>query len=112
MNEALPNPEDSVVDSAKLTEYLLPTSHPIGKAKARFFMAFGFCVEATEQMRTALAQHGKTRPVVAKTESEHGVKYVLECDIETPDNRNPCIRSVWIVEAGKTSPRLVTAYPA
>jgi hypothetical protein len=111
INENLPNAEDSFIDSSKLTDYLLSSSHPVGKAKAKFFTAFGFCVEAADQMNEALLQHGKSRTVVEQTESEHGVKYVVECGIETPDARNPCIRSVWIVEAGQTSPRLVTAYP-
>jgi hypothetical protein len=111
MNENLPNAENSFIDASKLTEYLLSSSHPVGKAKAEFFTAFGFCVEAADQMKVALLQHGRTRPVIEQTESQHGVKYVIECGIETPDARNPCIRSVWIVEAGQTSPRLVTAYP-
>jgi hypothetical protein len=111
MNENLPNAETSVIDASKLTDYLLSSSHPTGKAKAKFFTAFGFCAEAADQMKDALLQHGKTRPVVQQTVSQHGVKYVLECGIDTPDDRNPCIRSVWIVEAGQTSPRLVTAYP-
>lgn len=111
MNVNLPNAEACLIDATKLTEYLLSSSHPVGKAKAKFFKAFGFSVEAADQMKDALLQHGKTRPVVEQTESAYGVKYVVECDIETPDTRNPCIRTVWIVEAGQTSPRLVTAYP-
>lgn len=112
MYESLPNAETSVIDASKLTDYLLSSSHPIGKAKAKFFTAFGFCAEAADQMKDALLQHGRTRPVIEQTESEHGVKYVVECGIATPDERNPCIRTVWIVEVGQTSPRLVTAYPA
>lgn len=111
MNENLPNAEASFADASKLTDYLLSNSHPEGKAKAKFFTAFGFCVEAADQMKDALLKHGRTRPVIQQTESKHGVKYVVECGIETPDDRNPCIRTVWIVEVGQTSPRLVTAYP-
>ena len=110
-NDKLPNADEGFVDSAKLTEYLLSTTHPVGKGKAKFFMAFGFCVSDVDQMETALLLHGQTQPVVQVTDTEHGVKYVLECSIDTPDARNPCIRSVWIVEAGKTVPRLVTAFP-
>lgn len=111
MNESLPNAEASFIDASKLTDYLLSSSHPVGKGKAKFFKAFGFTVEAADQMKDALLRHVKTRPVVEQTKSEHGVKYVVECGIDTPDARNPCIRSVWIVEAGQVNPRLVTAYP-
>jgi hypothetical protein len=36
----------------------------------------------------------------------------LKCEIKTPDERNPCIVTVWIVENGQEVPKLVTAYPA
>jgi hypothetical protein len=36
--------------------------------------------------------------------SPHGVKYVVECSLETPDRRNPCLRSVWIIETGQDCP--------
>jgi hypothetical protein len=112
INEKLPNADASFIDASKLTDYLLSSSHPDGKSKAKFFTAFGFSVDAANQMNDALLQHGRTRPVIQETESKHGVKYVVECGIETPDERNPCIRTVWIVDAGQRSPRLVTAYPA
>ncbi len=111
MREKLPNAEAATVEVAKLTEYLLSTTHKDGKGKAKFFMAFGFSLAEVDQMETALLLHGLTQPVVQVSDTEHGVKYVLECSLDTPDARNPCIRSVWIVDAGKTSPRLVTAFP-
>jgi hypothetical protein len=111
MNDKLPNADEGFVESAKLTEYLLSITHRDGKAKAKFFTAFGFSITDIDQMKTALLLHGQTRPVVKETETEHGVKYLLECSIDAPDTRNPCIRSLWIVDAGNTAPRLVTAYP-
>ena len=111
MSDKLPNSDACFVEPAKLTQYLLSTTHPVGKAKAKFFMAFGFSGDESDRMEAALRNHGQTRPIVQESETEHGVKYVLECDIDSPDDRNPCIRSVWIVDAGKTAPRLVTAYP-
>ena len=45
------------------------------------------------------------------TDTGFGVKYKLSCEIQTPDKRNPCIITIWIVEAGMKAPKLITAYP-
>ncbi|MEW6638092.1 MAG: DUF6883 domain-containing protein [Actinomycetota bacterium] len=31
--------------------------------------------------------------------------------MRSPDGRDPVIRTVWLVEKGRSHPRLVTAYP-
>ena len=108
----LENADQAFVESAKVTDYLLSLSHPHGNGKAKFFMQFGFEREKPEQLGSSLRRHAQTQPVVERKTSEHGVKYVLECTILSPDGRNPCIRTVWIVEQGNTSPRLITAYPS
>jgi hypothetical protein len=41
----------------------------------------------------------------------HGLKYILDGRIGTPSGKTPVVRSVWIVDAGREAPRLVTAYP-
>lgn len=111
MRNTLPNADKAVVELSKLIDYLLSLDHPDGKSKAKFFMQFGFESPQPKVMESAMLSHAITQPVVEIVQSEHGVKYVLECSIQTPDKRNPCIRSVWIVDAGQTLPRLVTSYP-
>jgi hypothetical protein len=37
--------------------------------------------------------------------------YTIEGVLETPDGRNPYVRTVWTVEIGSDAPRFVTAYP-
>lgn len=109
-NEKLPNSEKAVVEYDKLTKYLLSLDHPGGKGKANFLMQHGFRPTEWEVLRTSLLNHGATQPVVQVEKSDYGAKYVLECSVASQDQRNPCIRSIWIVEAGQSSPRLVTAY--
>lgn len=108
---SLPHADKSVIEAAKLTGYLLSAFHPKGREKANFFKGFGFSIDEAEKLEAALREHGKTRPVVYTEPSVHGLKYILECSINSPDKRNPCIRTVWIVDAGEVLPRLVTAYP-
>lgn len=111
MSDKLPNADKAMVESAKLTEYLLSLAHRDGMGKAKFFMLFGFTRAKPDELESSLLKHGLTQPVVEVKTTEHGVKYVLECAVPSPDGRNPCIRSVWIVDAGKIVPRLVTAFP-
>ena len=47
----------AVVEERKLTEYLLSTSHGVGRFKARFLMRLGFDPGAPEVLREALLEH-------------------------------------------------------
>jgi hypothetical protein len=38
-------------------------------------------------------------------DADFGIKYELKCVIKTPDERNPCIVTVWIVENGQAEPK-------
>jgi hypothetical protein len=108
----LPYLENAVVAEAKITKYLLNLNSENGKAKARFFLAFGFTIEAWEVMAEALRQHAADHEVAkVETRPPFGVHYVIEGAIHTPDKRNPDVRVVWIIDDGGEIPRLVSAYP-
>ncbi len=108
----LPNAEKAIVAKAKIVSYLLNLSSENGKSKARFFLAFGFTIEAWEVMAEALKQHALTHEVKAVEEhSPFGMHYVIEGALTTPDERNPAVRVVWIIDEGDDVPRLVSAYP-
>lgn len=107
----LPYADQLCVDREKITDYLLSTSHPDGASKAVFFSSYGFRSENWEVFAEALRKHGKSHPVVKVVDSSYGSRYSVEGEIETPDGRNPEIRTVWILERESTAPRLVTAYP-
>ena len=98
------------VDESKIVKYLLNDNHPEGKSKAKFFNGHGLKRDAWKSLQAALVAHGESRPIISTEASSHGVKYVLECAVETPDGRNACIRTVWVTEISGIF-RLVTAYP-
>jgi hypothetical protein len=100
-----------IVPPAKLTDYLLRPDHPVGGSKAAFFQAFGFTRERPAIMAAALVDHPERNPVSAVETGPWGVKYIVRCHLRTPDGRDPCILSVWIVTPGSALARLVTAYP-
>jgi hypothetical protein len=107
----LPNHTMAVVSEAKLTEYLLSESHPEGKDKAFFFLAFGFQIDEWQILAAALLAHAMDNEVIRIVESLYGTRYVIEGILNSPDQRNPLVRSVWFIDEDSDIPRLVTAYP-
>jgi hypothetical protein len=106
----LPQSKALQVDQTKVVNYLLDLEHKEGGSKAKFFLKRGFTSEDWETTAEALRQHGRTQPVTETSETRFGRKFTVECQIKTPDGKNPCILTAWIQEGGKP-PRLVTAHP-
>jgi hypothetical protein len=99
------------VDQSKITGYLL--NDATGRGKAAFFLRLGFHRENWEILAAALKAQARGNPVTLVVDSPYGKRYSIDGAIETPDNRQPRprVRTVWILEAGTTVPRLITAYP-
>jgi len=107
----LPNSESIVVNIEKVENYLLNTSHPDGLHKARFFMSFGFSQTSPREMAEALIKHSQENEVVETVNTDFGVKFVVEGKLQTPDKRNPLIRTIWFIAFNEKILKLVTAYP-
>lgn len=107
----LPNAEQAIIPSDKLSDYLLSKSHFIGRWKARFFLSIGFREEEIDELKDALMNLAKNGEVKSAITTDFGVKYVVEGAISGPSGRGAAIRTVWIVETGQNRPRLITAYP-
>ncbi|ODS31960.1 MAG: hypothetical protein SCARUB_02933 [Candidatus Scalindua rubra] len=107
----LPNADKARVDKTKITEYLLNKSHPDGCSKASFFCQFGFTLENWEIFAQSLCRHAKSHNVTKVVESKYGTRYSIDGYLETPDGRNPEVRSIWITEKQSTIPRLITVHP-
>ena len=107
----LPNAHQARIDRAKVINYLLSTSHPDGQSKAAFFSRFGFEAEQWQRFAAALRDHGARNEIAEMTVSDYGTRYSVNGIIETPDGRNPYVRTVWIIDKANNEPRLITAYP-
>jgi len=104
------------VTSAGMSEekfrlYLLNRFHPVGRGKAVFFESVGFSTDRWPVLADAILEHAKKNPVSESIPNEHGIKYIIDGKLESPDQRNPLIRSIWFVEKGTELARFVTAYP-
>ena len=108
----LPNSLQAYIPPEKLTDYLLSETHVVGKAKASFFRRLGFNETNVHLLEHELLTLAHSTPVREVVPSPHGIKYVIEEVIETPNGTAPLICTVWILETEETNPRFVTAYPA
>jgi hypothetical protein len=102
--------DNAVIQMAKITDYLLSGTHPIGRSKAAFFRGCGFSVDQPDVVIGALKKHAKTHGAYSKPTS-FGLKYIVDGEMDTPARGAVCIRAIWFVEAGTSHPVFVTAYP-
>lgn len=107
----LPNAHRAVIEPEKITDYLLSITSPRGRSKVRFFLRFGFSADNWQAFDEALRLQGAANEVVSIVDTAHGLRYRVDGIIETPDGRNPRIRTVWQINTGTDYPRLLTARP-
>jgi hypothetical protein len=111
MPPVIPDRAHSRVDRSKIVDYLLSTTHPDGRAKAEFFLRFGFRADRWHELADALRGVGAANPVASLVETAYGLRYTVDGPVRAPDGRAPRVRTVWIVEPGEVSARLITAHP-
>ena len=107
----IPNFETAVIPREKITGYLLSLSHPVGRAKAKFFRAHGYSYENAQILAQDLSRVAALGRVVEEESTAYGTKYVAEGDILTPRGTTIVVRTVWFAEAEGIPLRFVTAYP-
>ena len=107
----LPNAQHARVERNKISGYLLSHTNPRGRHRAALFLRFGFSIDRWREFAAALRLHSQSNDVVMVVETIHGPRYYVDGAIETPDRRNPRVRTVWQVDHGKDYPRFITAFP-
>lgn len=107
----LPNAHLAEIDPAKVQDYLLSPSHPIGRFKAVFFMRLGYSASQWERLRSDLLLIARTSEATPGQESPYGQKYETRATLTGPNGPSAEIVAVWIVKTGDLIPRFVTAFP-
>jgi hypothetical protein len=105
----VPNAASAVIAPSKITHYLLKWRSK--DDKSQYFMSLGFTQQKWTELRDALLRHPLDNDYVATGSGVNGVTFEVQCNLRTPDGRNPCIRSIWQIDRGTSVPKLVTAYP-
>jgi hypothetical protein len=106
----LRNIHSARIPARKVRDYLLSSSHSVGRYKAGFFRSLGYdqanwAVLATD-LGALLTGDAKQMDV-----TEFGTKYEIRGSITGPNGRSGNIICAWIILTGEDAPRFVTAYP-
>jgi hypothetical protein len=107
----LPNYENAYIPAAKIYDYLLSSTHSIGKSKANFFREFGFDESNANFLEKSLLSIAQAEPVMEVKKTAFGTKYIIDGFILTPVDITVNVRTVWIIETDNDAPRFVTAHP-
>lgn len=107
----IPNADRAVIDPAKLHGYLLSRKHPVGRAKAAFFLALGYASEDWRQLEADIRGQHLTHDATREELTRYGQKYVIRATLVGPLGRSAEVVSVWVVRTGEEFPRFLTAYP-
>ena len=100
----------AVIPAQKLRDYLLSTTHPIGRYKAAFSIGLGYTSEASEVLERDLRDL-LLRPVEMLEATEYGQRFSTHGELNGPAGRVAAVVAVWILPAGESALRFVTAYP-
>jgi len=107
----LPQWESAWVHPSKLTDYLLSETHEEGAGKAAFLRSVGFSESNADLLEAGLLAIAHEEEVARTEVTPYGVKYVVYGTMHAPDGEIIELLTVWSIDAGQESPRLVTAYP-
>ena len=107
----LPNGERAFVAPAKVRDYLLSPTHPVGAAKSRFFTAIGFSAGRWPELLRALELVAVFGEVEGATMTRFGQIYRVRGIIQSRTGTPAWVVSIWIIDSSTEVPRLVTAYP-
>lgn len=107
----LPNRHEAFIPPAKLFEYLLSSTHAVGKSKSKFFAQFGFNLVNAGLLESGLLAIAHTEQVLDVINTPYGIKYILDGRLLSPTGSIIRVRTVWLVELDSRQPRFVTAHP-
>ncbi len=108
----LPNADKAVIDPAKVRDYLLSSSHPVGRFKANVFTSLGYAQEDWQLLRDAILELARTGVASEGQPSLYGRKYEVSGILIGPSGRAGSFVTVWLVPVGQEVPRFITAIPA
>jgi len=107
----LPAGERAVIAPAKIRDYLLSTSHPVGRFKAPFFASLGYTKTTWRRLDEDLRSLAASGDAEFGKDSPYGQKYEIRGILKGPSGRSVGVLTVWIIRFGGDVPQFVTAFP-
>ena len=68
----LPGAEHAIVDEAKIREYLLSSSHPVGRFKSTFFFSLGYSAADWDRLAADLFSHLRDNQALVTEANAYG----------------------------------------
>ncbi len=107
----VPNANQAVIASEKLRDYLLNLEHRRGGTKARVLWAMGYQTDNWLELDSELRCRHLSAAVERITDSDYGRRYEIVAPLVGPNGRIVRFRSIWQIDIGTDTPRLITIYP-
>ena len=107
----LPRADDVEIDDKKVRDYLLSPTHPVGRFKARLFVALGFNLEMPGPFVAELRRSAQAGEVQSERDTKHDRKYTVLGTLRGPSDSLEVI-TVWFRDSGREGVRLVTVRPS
>jgi hypothetical protein len=107
----LPEAQRALIAPAKIRDYLLSTSHPVGRFKEPFFASLGYTVGEWPRLEQDLLALAVSTDAEPGKESPYGRKYEIRGTLDGPNGKSAAVLTVWIVRSGDDVPQFVTAFP-
>ena len=107
----LPNAKRLEIPREKVVDYLLSTTHSVGRFKAAFFTQLGFTSEKPLELIDALSRLAHANDAIPAERNSFGQKYTVRGIVTGPEGQSAVLETVWIVLNSESHPRFVTAYP-
>ena len=107
----LPAAERAIIAPAKTRDYLLSTSHPVGRFKSPFFSRLGYTRAHWRRLEDDLRDLAVSGEAELGKSSPYGQKYEIRGILNGPSGRSAGVLTIWIVLSGGDVPQFVTAFP-
>lgn len=106
----VPKADQVRIDERKVRGYLLSSTHPVGRFKARVFAALGFDETNVDAFVSEVRRIAAAGEVSNVEDTEFGRKYTVPGELKGRAGSAEVL-TVWIQETGSTDVRLVTVRP-
>ena len=103
--------EKVLVPTAKLTDYLLSSDHPVGRSKAKLLRRLGYDEQSTALLERGLIEIARSGSVKEQIPTPYGLKYVIEGTLDTPRGDRVRMYTIWMEDPHGEVLSFVTAYP-
>jgi len=107
----LPNAENAFIAEGKIARYLLDVNHRRGGGKAKLLYSLGYNALDWQQLADAIRQQHLAADIVGQSDITWGRRFEIVAPLTGPTGDTLLFHSVWQIDLGSDSPRLITMYP-